>query len=84
MLSRIVFGHQKMNLHSPRPDRSPKAVAERKKASDAARAANMRQGYVHNPVLEAAKARFVAGVITLEELGEETLARFRPAAQQVR
>ena len=68
-----------MNLHSPRPDRSDKAVAERKRASDAARAANMRQGYVHDTVLEAAKARFVAGDITLEELAEETLARSTPA-----
>ena len=67
-----------MNLHSPRPDRSAKAVAERKKIADFARAANMRQGYVHDPVLEAAKARFVAGDITLEELGKETLSRFRP------
>jgi uncharacterized protein (DUF1778 family) len=76
MLSTIVLGDQKMNLHSPRPDRSANAVAERKKIADFARAANMRQGYVNDPVLEAAKARYVIGDLTLDELREETLARF--------
>ena len=60
-----------MNLHSPRPDRSAKAVAERKKIADFARAANMRQGYVNDPVLEAANDRFVAGDITMDEFREE-------------
>ncbi|EIH4640135.1 TPA: hypothetical protein GF216_004995 [Escherichia coli] len=35
-----------MNLHHVRPDRSPEAVARRRKATDQARAANVRQGYV--------------------------------------
>jgi Antitoxin VbhA len=48
-------------------------VAERKKVTDFARAANMRQGYVRDPVLEAANDRFVAGEITLDELRDEML-----------
>ena len=56
-----------MNVHAPRPDRSPEAVARRKKATDQARAANMRQGYVHDPLLEAATAAYVAGEITRDE-----------------
>ncbi len=62
-----------MNLHSTRPDRSAKAVAERKKIADFARAANMRQGYANDPVLEAANDRFVAGDITMDEFREEML-----------
>ena len=72
-----------MNLHSPRPDRSAKAVAERKKIADYARTANMRQGYVHDPVLEAANDRFVVGDITMDEFREEmlkTARRFSPSA----
>ena len=52
---------------APRPDRSPEAVAKRKKATDQARAANMRQGYVHDPLLEAATAAYVAGEISRDE-----------------
>ena len=66
-----------MNVHAPRPDRSPEAVAARKKASDQTRAANMRQGYTGDPVLEEAKARYVAGDITSEEMRQEMLARFK-------
>ena len=66
-----------MNLHSPRPDRSAKAVAERKKIADSARASNMRQGYLHDAVLEAANDRFVAGDITMDEFREEMLATAR-------
>jgi hypothetical protein len=69
-----------MNLHSPRPDRSAKAVAERKKFADFARAANMRQGYVHDPVLETANDRFVAGDITMDEFREEMLKTARHTA----
>ncbi|MBX4911697.1 MULTISPECIES: antitoxin VbhA family protein [Rhizobiaceae] len=56
-----------MNVHSRRPDRSPEAVARRKKATDQARAANIRQGYTYDPVLEDATAAYVAGEITREE-----------------
>ncbi|MBP2450115.1 antitoxin VbhA family protein [Rhizobium mongolense] len=56
-----------MNVHSRRPDRSPEAVAKRKKATDQARAANIRQGYTYDPVLEDATAAYVAGEITREE-----------------
>lgn len=66
-----------MNVHSRRPDRSPEAIEKRRKAAEQARAANIRQGYIHDPVLEAANARYVAGDITTEEFREETLARFK-------
>lgn len=56
-----------MNIHRPRPDRSPEAIARRRKATDQARAANIRQGYVHDPVLEQATEAYVAGDITREE-----------------
>jgi len=56
-----------MNVHSRRPDRSAEAVEKRRKDAEQARAANVRQGYVHDPVLEAATARYVAGDITREE-----------------
>ena len=72
-----------MNPHAPRPARSVKAVAERKKIADSARASNMRQGYVHDPVLEAANDRFVVGDITMDEFREEmlkTVPRFPPSA----
>ena len=68
-----------MNVHSRRPDRSPEAIEKRRKAVEQARAANIRQGYVHDPVLEAANARYVAGEITTEEFCEEMLARFKRA-----
>ena len=66
-----------MNVHAPRPDRSPEAVAARQKAVDQARAANMRQGYTGDPVLEEANGRYVAGDITSEEMRQEMLARFK-------
>ncbi|MHA4735344.1 antitoxin VbhA family protein [Ensifer adhaerens] len=56
-----------MNVHSRRPDRSPEAVEKRRKAAEQARAANVRQGYVHDPLLQATTACFVAGDITREE-----------------
>ncbi|AWI62528.1 antitoxin VbhA family protein [Sinorhizobium fredii] len=68
-----------MNVHSRRPDRSPEAIEKRRKAVEHARAANIRQGYVHDPVLEAANARYDAGDITTEEFREEMLARFKRA-----
>lgn len=56
-----------MNMRHARSDRSPEAVAHRRKATDQARAANMRQGYVFDPVLEAATEAYVAGEITQDE-----------------
>lgn len=60
-------------LSCPRPDRSPEAVAKRKKATDQARAANMRRSYVHDPLLEAATAAYVAGDITRDEYKERVV-----------
>lgn len=62
-----------MNYHSPRPSRSPEAVAKRKLATDQARAANIRQGYVHDPLLEEATAAYVAGDLTREEYRERII-----------
>ncbi|TIS88472.1 MAG: hypothetical protein E5V54_33300 [Mesorhizobium sp.] len=56
-----------MNIHSARPDRSPEAIARRKKATDQARAANIRQGYTYDPLLEEATAAYVAGDISRDE-----------------
>ena len=68
-----------MNVHAPRPDSSAEAMAARKKAVDQARAANIRQGYTGDPVLEEANGRYVAGDITSEEMRQELLARFKRA-----
>ncbi|WEK02981.1 MAG: hypothetical protein P0Y65_12265 [Candidatus Devosia phytovorans] len=54
-------------------DRSPEAVAARKKSTDQARAMNMRQGYVWDPVLEELTALYVAGDITIDEYRERGL-----------
>jgi hypothetical protein len=56
-----------MNIQNRRPDRSTEAVARRKKATDQARAANIRQGYTYDPLLEEATAAYVAGDITRDE-----------------
>lgn len=57
-------------IHDPRPDRSPAAVAHRRSITDQARASNARQGYTHDPELEALVEAYVAGDMTLEEKGE--------------
>lgn len=64
-----------MNVHSSRPDRSPEAVAKRKWAADQARAMNAHQGYEHDPILEEAMGRWVAGDITGDEYRAEMAAR---------
>lgn len=46
---------------------SPGTIEKRRKAAEQARAANIRQGYVHDPALEEAIVRYVAGDITREE-----------------
>ena len=68
-----------MNIQTRRPDRSPEAIAKRKKAADQARAANIRQGYTDDPILERANARYVAGEITSDEFIEQMEARFKRA-----
>ncbi len=54
-----------------RPKISEAEQARRKRAIDEARASNMRQGYVHDPILEEITARFVRGDITLAEMSDE-------------
>ena len=68
-----------MNIQTRRPDRSPEAIAKRKKAADQARAANIRQGYTDDTILESANARYVAGEITSDEFIEQMEARFQRA-----
>jgi hypothetical protein len=63
-----------MNFQSPRPDRSPEAMEQRRKASDRVRAKNRHQGYRFDPILEDAKSRWVAGDITLDEYVAEMVA----------
>jgi hypothetical protein len=79
LLVLIAVGDLLMNIRSTRPDRSPEAVARRRKATDQARAANVRQGYTNDPRLDAANERYVAGEITLDEFRSEMLARFHRA-----
>lgn len=63
-------------MDQERPDRSLEAIARRQKAADQARAANIRAGYSHDPVLEAENARYVAGEITRDEFRQLMLGRF--------
>ncbi len=55
------------------PDRSPEAVAARKKSTDQARAMNVRAGYQWNPEFEELTASYVAGEITIDEYREKGL-----------
>ncbi len=50
-----------------------RSCCQAQKATDQARAANMRQGYVHDPLLEAATAAYVAGDITRDEYKERVV-----------
>lgn len=52
-------------------------VERRRRAVEQARAANIRQGYVYDPVLEAANERFIRGEIDLAKLDREMLAAIR-------
>lgn len=52
-------------------------VERRRRAVEQARAANIRQGYVHDPVLEDANERFIRGEIDLADLDREMLAAIR-------
>lgn len=60
-----------------KPMISDAEVDRRRRAVEQARAANIRQGYVHDPVLEAANERFIRGEIDLADLDREMLAAIR-------
>lgn len=66
-----------MTPQDTRPDRSPEAVAARKKSTDQPRAMNMRQGYFWDPVFEELTASYVARDITTEEYRERGLPKPR-------
>ncbi|MBB3948420.1 hypothetical protein GGQ73_004407 [Rhizobium skierniewicense] len=53
-----------MNIHQSVPDRSPEAIAQRRRAADQARAMIARQGYKHNQVWEDATEAYVNGDIS--------------------
>lgn len=57
-------------------DRSPEAVETRRRAIEQATASNRRAGYVHDPVLEVANKRYIAGDITIDEHRAEMVARY--------
>lgn len=50
---------------------SGEEMERRRQAVEQARAANIRQGYVHDPVLEDANERFIRGEIDLATLRQE-------------
>lgn len=52
-------------------------MAIRRSAVERARAANYRQGYVSDPVLEEANDRYIHGLISLAELEREMLDAIR-------
>ena len=56
---------------------SAEEMDRRRQAVEQARAANIRQGYTHDPVLEAANERFIRGEIDLADLDREMLAAIR-------
>lgn len=66
-----------MSSIAGRPLISPEESARRRDAIDWARAANIRQGYVYDPVLEDANERYVRGEITLDQHHEEMLEAVR-------
>jgi hypothetical protein len=62
-----------MNVHAPRPDRSPEAIASRKSTTDQARAMNIRQGYEWDQEFEDLTAAYVAGDLTSDEYRQRAL-----------
>lgn len=60
-----------------KPMISDAEIERRRRAIEQARAANIRQGYVHDPVLEDANERFIRGEIDLADLDREMLAAIR-------
>ncbi len=53
---------------------TPEEMERRRKAVEQARAANIRQGYVHDPELEEINARFIRGEIDLDGIRSEIFA----------
>jgi hypothetical protein len=53
---------------------TPEEMERRRKAVEQARAANIRAGYVHDPVLEAINDRFISGELTLDQFHQEIMA----------
>jgi DNA repair photolyase len=53
---------------------TPEEIERRRRAVEQARAANIRAGYVHDPVLEAINDRFISGELTLAQFHEEIMA----------
>ncbi|MDE2343702.1 MAG: antitoxin VbhA family protein [Betaproteobacteria bacterium] len=53
---------------------TPEERERRRKAVKQARAANIRAGHVHDPVLEAINDRFISGELTLDQFHEEIMA----------
>ncbi|WP_298966603.1 antitoxin VbhA family protein [uncultured Roseibium sp.] len=74
-MERLV-AHAKARSAQAATDRSPKAVETRRRAIAQATASNRRAGYVHDPVLEAANERYIAGDITIDEHRAEMVARY--------
>lgn len=70
-----------MVIQHPNPDTSRESIALRRRASNEARAANIRAGYVIDPRHEADMEHYVAGEVTLDQLREEALARYRLPGQ---
>ena len=56
-------------------------MERRRRAVEEARAANIRAGYVHDPVLEAINNRFIRGKIDLTDMNREILASIGKIAQ---
>ena len=56
------------------PRISAAEMDRRQRAVDQARAANIRQGYIHDPLLEAINDRFIRGDIDLATMRAEVLA----------
>jgi uncharacterized membrane protein len=54
-----------------KPSISPEEMARRRQAVEQARAANIRQGYTHDAMLEAVNERFISGEISLAEFSQE-------------
>lgn len=60
---------------------TPQEMERRRRAVEEARAANIRAGYVHDPVLEAINDRFIRGEIDLTDMNREILASIGKIAQ---
>lgn len=63
-----------MKRTAPAPRISAAEMDRRQRAVDQARAANIWQGYTHDPLLEAINDRFIRGDIDLATMQAEVLA----------